>query len=40
MSPEMLAQIQKMMNGSSGGGAKRNGLANSVDKDSRGYGPF
>lgn len=40
MSPEMLAQIQKMMNGSSGGGAKRNGLANSVDKDSRGYGSF
>ena len=39
MSPEMLAQIQKMM-GASNGSAKLNGFANSVDKDSRGYGPF
>lgn len=40
MSPDMMAQLQKMFANGSAPAARVNGANGSIDKDGRGYGPF
>jgi hypothetical protein len=40
LSPELLAQLQRMMAVPAAAPARKNGMNGSLDTDARGYGPF